>query len=573
LLSAAGLGYLIFSSQYQKIRNAGEVFSINQALEHEIRIRQGREKELRQERDRHTQYLQVAEVVMIELDQAGRIQLINARGLSLLQRVESSVVGQLLASFVPEHYRDQVDLQVNRVVENGMFDDDYSEFPIMAADGSEHVVLWRAGALSETGRDSATFLASGMDVTELRTLEKAIREKEKMTVMGTLAGGIAHDFNNILTAVYGYGMLTLNEVGDNEVAVKNLNRIVSASERAKSLIARLLTFARSEEKEFVPSDIGVIVHEAGELLAGSLPSTIELNIEVPEELSPVMADTTQIHQILMNLCTNASKAMKDGQGAINVKAENRDLAITDLPPAAELLPGRYVVLSVIDDGVGMDVETLDKVFDPFFTTNETGFGGTEKGTGLGLSVVYSIVSSHNGYVNVTSKKNEGSEFTIYLPCCEEEAERQLEDIATESETTNARIYLVDDEELVGDVGKQILTSLGYEVTLFDDPISALSALTRNIDDIDLVITDETMPVMTGTQLATHIREFDQKTPIIIASGNLQALGDTENAYFLRKPYTIPDIRAIVDKALRGSPEPDKTKTPPNNVINIPIGGR
>ncbi len=563
LYSLAILGILLYllRNHYAKIQSAKDLLVINETLEEEVRVRQRREGELSLERDRSTRLMQVAEVVMIELDRSGRIVAINEKGLALLKRDEPEVIGSELSTFIPESQRDEAKADLEQAIRVGFFRDIHAEFPVIAEDGSESLILWRAGPVSVDEDHYASILISGMDVTEIRSLEKAVREKEKMTVMGTLAGGIAHDFNNILTAIYGYGVLTVDEVEGNNKAKQNLDRILQATDRAKDLIARLLTYARSEETEFKPTNIGAIVQEAGELLAGSLPSTIKLDVNVTRQPTSAIADATQIHQVLMNLCTNASKAMKNGHGSLGVSVQRETL---DSPPrSSQLLPGDYVVLRVTDDGVGMGQETLDKIFDPFFTTNTTGYGGAEINTGLGLSVVYSIVASHNGHLTVDSTPDVGSTFTIYLPCSEKLADEQAEKEKTET-SSPARIIFVDDEEQVGDVGSRILKKLGYDVTLFLDPVAALESIRVHLDEVDLVITDETMPHMTGSRLATEVRKLNPDVPIIIASGNSHAVTTTEEVLLLSKPYTVSDIKKAIAEALKddaGPPSDDPRVIP------------
>jgi two-component system cell cycle sensor histidine kinase/response regulator CckA len=392
-----------------------------------------------------------------------------------------------------------------------------------------------------------SMLSSGMDVTELRSLERAVRIKEKLAAIGTMAGGIAHDFNNVLTAIYGYSVLSLDSIPERDPVSQYLKRIVSASERARSLVDRLLTFAHNEESDLRPCNIAPTIVEACDLLRGSLPSTIGVAVDVDQGLPAILADSTQIHQVIMNLGTNAGKAMANTTGVLSIKAESVFLKRPDLMHKSTLRAGPHVVITVTDNGVGMAVETIEHIYNPFYSSNELGFGKGKRGTGLGLSVVHSIVYGHNGYIDVSSTRNVGTTFRVYLPCCDMEEVVAAPD-GHVTDGSSSHVLFVDDEEMVGDASKRMLEKLGNSVTFLTDPFEALEVLEQDANSVDVLITDETMPGMTGSQLVGKVREFNRELPIIIVSGNLKPFRETESTYFLRKPYTMSELDTMVSQA-------------------------
>jgi CheY-like chemotaxis protein len=371
-----------------------------------------------------------------------------------------------------------------------------------------------------------------------------------MEAIGTLAGGIAHDFNNILAAVQGYLELSLDDLPADSPVRDNLEQILSCSDRAKKLVKQILTFSRKDEQEQEkePVQISTIVKEVLGMLRSSLPATIKICRNIHAESSMVFADPTQIHQILVNLCTNASHAMRETGGTLEVGLTDEILE-TETRMADELLAaGQYVKLSIIDTGCGMDKEVLERIFEPFFTTK-----GVNEGTGLGLPVVHGIVKSHNGAIAVTSAPGEGTTFEIFLPRIENE--KVPENRPPEPRERNQEvILLVDDEEMMVDVTGRILERLGYAVVAKTNSIDALETFQEKPDEFDLVITDLVMPNMTGTQLAEKMIAIRNDIPIILCSGfpdkicpkDLKNIGIKE---FIAKPIGKQEIAAIVKRVL------------------------
>jgi len=351
------------------------------------------------------------------------------------------------------------------------------------------------------------------DITQQKRLEDRLQIAQKMEAIGTLAGGIAHDFNNILSPILGYTELALDEIDQESLAFKNLNQVYKAANRARDLVQQILAFSRQSEKEPKPIMVQYVVQEALKLLRASIPSTIEFKMELDNNSSPVMADPTQIHQIIINLCSNAYHAMKDTGGILCIKVSEIKITNEDALHFGDIKQGTYVRLTVNDTGHGMDRNLVQRIFEPFFTTKEKGLG-----TGMGLSVVHGIVQDHNGYIDVYSESKKGTTFHIYLPIIKSEGVSQ-EIIKTEKiPGGNEHILLVDDETAIVYMIKQMLESLGYKVTARTSSIEAYEAFENQPKKFDLVLTDQIMPNMTGEILASHISKIRTDIPIVLCTG-------------------------------------------------------
>ncbi|MHC4792205.1 MAG: GAF domain-containing protein, partial [Planctomycetota bacterium] len=346
---------------------------------------------------------------------------------------------------------------------------------------------------------------------EKEKLENELRQSQKMEAIGTLAGGIAHDFNNILSAIVGYSEMALGHIAGNSRVRQHIGQVLKAGLRAKDLVKQILAISCHGKPERKPVQIQLIIKEALKLLRASLPTTIEIRQNIPTESGHVLAEPTQIHQVMMNLCTNALHAMQDKGGILKVKLASvkigaRNTAYPDLEP------GPYLKLSVGDTGYGMDEDTMKRIFDPYFTTKEK-----DVGTGMGLAVVHGIVNNHGGTITVHSKIGEGSTFHVLLPQVEKEIGYEIESVAP-LPTGNRRILFVDDEKALADLGKHMLEDLGYKVDIRVSSIEALELFKVRPHRFDLVITDMTMPNMTGDKLAGKLMAISPDIPIILCTG-------------------------------------------------------
>ena len=386
------------------------------------------------------------------------------------------------------------------------------------------------------------------DITEHRKTEAQLRQAQKMEAIGTLAGGIAHDFNNILMAIIGHADLAKMKLpGDSEV-IYNLNQVKSAGERAKRLIQQILAFSRMGEQQRIALSLTPLIKEALKFLKSTLPTSIEIRDYLEADPGIIEADATQIHQIVMNLCTNAEHAMREEGGTLHVKLIRVEVDRQTALQHHELHTGPHVRLTVTDTGCGMEPETLEHIFDPYFTTKEVG-----EGTGLGLSVVHGIVNTHGGAITVKSAPAKGTTFHVYFPIIEKE-EKLQERSEGPLPTGNERILFVDDEQVIVYIGEKTLGQLGYDVVTKANGVDALELFRADPDRFDLVITDMTMPRMTGDQFARELIKLRPDIPIILCTGfnpkiSKEQAGKIGIKAFVMKPLVRRDMANIVRKVL------------------------
>jgi PAS domain S-box-containing protein len=393
-------------------------------------------------------------------------------------------------------------------------------------------------------------LGIGEDITERKRLEDQLGQDEKMKAIGTLAGGIAHDFNNILAAIIGYTEIAALQIPEESKAKESLKEVLNAGRRARDLVKQILAFSRKGEQERIPMQIGPVVKEALRLLRSSLPTTIEIRQNIESETGIVEADPTQIHQILMNLCANASQAMGEEGGILEVAIENVELGGLDSESGHfDIPPGNYLRLTVSDTGQGMPPKVLERIFEPYYTTKERG-----EGTGLGLSVVHGIVKNYGGTVTAYSEPGKGSTFHVYFPVIEQKREVLETDESGPIPTGNESILFIDDEPPLVDLGKQMLGRLGYKVSTRTSSLEALELFKVKPDQFDLVITDMTMPNMTGEKLARNLMKIRSDILVIICTGYSEFISEEKAnkigiRAFIMKPLVMRDLANTVRKVL------------------------
>ncbi len=378
-------------------------------------------------------------------------------------------------------------------------------------------------------------------------LESQLRQAQKMEAIGTLAGGIAHDFNNILSIIFGYNELAKEEQ-DPANRRNHLEEIEKAAKRAKELVAQILAFSRKAEQQMQPLQVSLIIKEALKMLRSSIPATIEIRQNIASN-GMVLADPTQIHQIIMNLCTNAYHAMRETGGTLAVSLDQVTIGPEEYGYAG-LAPGNYLKLAVSDTGCGIEPKIFEKIFEPYFTTKKIG-----EGTGMGLAVVHGIVKSHHGHITVYSEPGKGTSFHVYLPLTAEEAAALPEKTEPkELRGKGERILLVDDEEQIGTVLSSLLSKNGYQVTTFADGLQALAEFQHKPEHFDLVITDMTMPSINGAELAQKIMALRPEIPVILCTGQSELI-NREKAFamgirdYLTKPLLTEPLLVAVKKAL------------------------
>jgi PAS domain S-box-containing protein len=457
--------------------------------------------------------IEQAPIVVFGIDRHGVFTLSEGRGLDALGLKPGQVVGES----VYQVYRD-----VPRIIDNVR--------RCLAGESINDVV--RVGELVFESiytprRDAHGFVTgvSGVawDVTQrvraedaAKALEMQLVQAQKIETIGTLAGGIAHDFNNILSPIIGYTELAMDQLDADNPARADMEEVLNAARRAKELVRQILIFARGGGEERHPLQAHLVVHEALRLLRSALPSTIEISQRVVARDDTVLADPAQIHQVVMNLCTNAAHAMRASGGVLRIELERQEVD-EKAAAVAGLSPGVYVVLTVRDQGTGMDAATAARVFEPFFTTKKAG-----EGTGLGLSVVHGIVRSLGGAVAVESAVGKGSTFRVYLPSAPQAPAGEAADPSLEATAAGEHVVVVDDEPDVADLLRRLLGARGYRVTSFTSSEDALAAFRRDPKQFRALITDQTMPRLTGTELARRVKSLSPDVAVILTTG----YGDT-----------------------------------------------
>ncbi len=440
--------------------------------------------------------------------------------------------------------RERARANVNRILREENIG--LQEYTMSRKDGHTFPVLLRSEVIFHDN-EPIGFRGVAIDITDQKRLEAQLRQAQKMEAIGTLAGGIAHDFNNILSAIIGFTELAINDVGEETRLYNKLQHVLNAGDRAKNLVEQILTFSRQKEQELMPVQIKLVVREALKLLRASLPTTVEINQTIRSD-SLVMGDPTQIHQVLMNLCTNANHAMREKGGVLTVQLGDVELDSEFAVVHPDIKPGQYVELMVNDTGYGMSQDVLNRIFDPFFTTKEPG-----EGTGMGLSVVHGIVKSHDGTIMVYSEPGKGSTFKVFLPAIEMDFEPEIRDekpIPMGSE----HILFIDDEPAIAEWGKQAIESLGYNVTIKTSSIDALALFKKDPNAFDLVITDMTMPNMAGDRLSKEFLDIQPDMPIILCTGFSSKITEKKIRgagirALLEKPFVKRTIGETIRKVL------------------------
>ncbi|HWK51230.1 MAG TPA: ATP-binding protein, partial [Steroidobacter sp.] len=382
---------------------------------------------------------------------------------------------------------------------------------------------------------------------ERAALEAQLRQSQKMEALGTLAGGIAHDFNNVLTAISGNAQLAIEDLPADHPATRSLYEIRRASGRARDLVRRILAFSRPEQNIQHLIDLRPVVEEALRLLRATVPRMIEIRLEAEANLPPVMADATQVHQVLMNLGKNASDAMQNRAGTLTIRLASERIGSMLNSPSPDLHPGWYLRISVEDTGTGIPPELIERVFEPFFTTKSHG-----EGTGLGLSVVHGIVRGHRGAIRVHSKPGTGTVFDLYFPAAERPAENAAKMPATGATAAGRgeHVLYVDDEDQLVDLVTRMMERMGYHVTGMTRPSEAIDAVRADPRRFDLVLTDLGMPGMSGLDLAEELLRIRPDLPVIVTSGYVRA-EDARRAEqigvrdVVMKPNTVAEIGQLI----------------------------
>ncbi len=534
-------------------KRTAELSLANKALRKEINEHRHAEKELLESRNKLQTLIETVPMGLFECDINGAIIQPNSTLSTITGYTKKELLQMRLSDFYEQSSK-QKNLQQyrNYLVENLPDPEPYfTQIQHKAGFAMDIQVDWTYKR-DENGQVIG-FVCALSDISQQKKLEEQLRHAQKMETISTLASGIAHDFNNVLVPIIGYTELAMKELEGQAEARYDLNQVINAAERARELVQQILLFSYKGGQVNKPVFIHVILKEALKFLKASIPATIEIRKSIDADCSRVTADPTQIHQVFTNLCVNACTAMSETGGMLEVyldevELDNKDVRFTD-----NLEAGRHVRLRVKDSGVGIEKKNISRIFDPFFTTRDVG-----DGTGLGLAVVQGIVNSHNGYISVESEPGVGSTFTVYFPVAKEDKmqgnELEIKQVSLDNYQGDEKVLIVDDETAVVEILQRMLEHFGYQVTSCSSGPNAIDAFRECPNDFDIVITDQTMPKLTGVQVANELHAIRAEVPIILSTGyseniNPNALDELGITALLKKPYELTVIGQTLRAAL------------------------
>jgi PAS domain S-box-containing protein len=476
--------------------------------------------------------------------ESGLIIRCNRAAEALLERPREEIVGSSVISLhPPQHAAYYADRFREHVEKRGVTD---QRAEVIGKSGRV-IPVEISGSLTTVG-GKALIQEIFRDVTDRNRMERLLRQAHKMEALGTLAGGIAHDFNNILYVIIGFAELALEDVQEDCVLHGNLTQILDAANRARDVVNQILAFSRMRDQEKRLIEIGPLIKETLKFLRASMPTTIEIQYDIAPDLGTVLFDPTYIHQILMNLSANAAHAMREKGGVLKVGAALLHIAPGSAQRLPEVPPGRYLQLNVSDTGHGMSPEVVERIFEPYYTTKKPG-----EGTGLGLAVVHGIVTSEGGTITVQSEPGKGATFSLFLPIRDAEPNPEEESVEP-APTGHETLLLIDDDVAVLRMCRQMLEGLGYDVTTRTCSTEALELFRVRHEDFDLVLTDMTMPYMTGAQLAWELARIRSDIPIILCTGfsdliDKQGIPPTGIAAVIRKPIHRSQLAQTIRRVL------------------------
>ena len=508
------------------------------------------EAALRESETKYRELVQNANSIILRMDTGGRITFFNEFAEKFFGYNESEILGQsVLGSIVPETDSSGKDL-TEFITKLTQSPEDYINFENenICRNGERAWIAWTNRAIRDDQGHPIEILAVGNDITQRKKLERQLQNAKKMEALGTLAGGIAHDLNNILTPIIGYTELALCDIDPDSILASNIVAVIQAGKRARDLVKQILTFSRRHEQETRPIQLSTVVQEALQLIRVSCPATIKIRSSLHQQ-DQVLGDPSQLHQVVMNLCTNSLHAMGETGGSLEVTLNKKRISNKTRSEIPDLCPGLYLELQVSDSGPGMPPTVVKRIFDPFYSTKKD-----DQGTGLGLSVVHGIVHNHRGEIKVTSS-SKGTTFQIYIPVFVGAQNDQLDTDGTIPIGTE-RILFIDDEQAIVQFCKQMLKGLGYQVTGLTDGHKALKLFNEDPDSFDIVITDLTMPSINGDDLVRSIWQIRPDIPSILCTG-FSAKIDRENAIdqgfsaFIDKPVERRTLARTIRRVLDG----------------------
>lgn len=527
------------------------------ALEHEVQERKKAEEALHQSEKLFRATFEYAAIGKCLVDPDGTLLRVNNAFTEILGRPADELIGQNVMSVTHPKDREKSKEQIKKTL---IGEQDSFTFEKRYIHSSGRTVWANTGSffLRDEDGEPQFFITHVSDITtekeaeeERLQLEEQLRHAHKMEAIGTLAGGIAHDFNNILAAIIGYTELATEDIPNTNPARDSLDQVQKAAQRAKDLVKQILTFSRKQAKNLAPLNIAETVQETLTFIRATIPTFIDIKSRIAQDCGVILADSGQINQIVMNLCSNSAQAMEENGGTLSLTLENSVLSRQQVDGDEQLKPGNYVVLEVCDTGEGIPEENLERIYDPYYTTKDVG-----KGSGMGLSVVLGLVKSHDGVIRVDSKVGQGTTFRVYFPRINDQVDVKPV-IERELPTGSEHILVVDDEPAIIDILTLSMKKLGYSVTATTSSKEAIELFRAQPESFDLVISDQTMPNITGEKLCRMLQEIRPDVPIIMCTGYSSKM-DQERAQdlgisrFILKPVSRWELALSLREALDSS---------------------
>ena len=530
----------------------GALLNANQQLRAEIARNEIVRKSLLKQQSFLNTLIETIPIPVFYKDISGRYIGCNKAFEHFSQKPRSEIIGKTVFDMAPNNIAEKYDKQDRELFDNP--GTQQYEWKFQRKDGEDRTVIFRKATFNEESGRIDGIIGSVFDITDRVQSDKQLIQAQKLQAIATLSSGIAHDFNNILSAMMGYTELARMKLSNDSQACTDLDKAHTAGKRAVELVKQILTFSRQSDKAIQPVKVSHIVKEVLKVMRASLPATIEIRHSIFTEVT-VLADPIQLHQVLLNICTNAGHAMTANGGMLEIILDTTIVEPGSADSDEVLSSGPFMKTQVKDTGVGIPPNYIDRIFDPFFSTKHP-----EEGTGLGLSVAYGIIKNLGGTIRVSSKPGAGSVVEVLVPMAEDPREKAFLERENALPHGSEHILFVDDEELIVDLGKQLLEQLGYSITGCTSGLEALKTFKDNPQQFDLVITDEVMPDITGITLAEELSKIQPETPIILCSGYMSAMstiGRDEAAVkgikaFMLKPMVTKQISKTIREILDGT---------------------
>ncbi len=497
--------------------------------------------------------------LITQVDGEGKFLYVNHMGNDLFGTKSAQLIGENALQFVHSEDRERTAAWLKDCQKNKISQGRIENRQVNPVTGDIHDLLWTAIFHYDEQGQFVSVDGIAKNITELKQLQDQLLQSQKMEAIGLMAGGMAHNFNNNLAIILGNVELAQIKLSEDSAVIDYLKNAKTAVLRSRDLIQQIMIFSRKENKDILPIQPALIINETLELLYSTIPSTVNLQqvISTNSHDVTIKADSSRIQEILLNLCSNAVHAM-DEKGDLTISLDVIELQSQDIPTQSVCLPGRYAKLTVQDSGSGMTEETQQKIFDPFFTTKEVG-----EGTGMGLSTVYKIVEQYNGLIKVSSDLGAGTTFELYFPLVEQSQAEETITVKSDLPRGTEKILFVDDDEMLAQVGELILSEMGYRVVTMTESTEALKLFTANSDHFDLVITDQTMPGLSGKDLIQELLKIRPDLPTILCTGFSNKIDEDEAkelgiSAFCMKPLDLPELLQTVRVVLDASKLSDDT---------------